>query len=188
MLRRLAFRNFKSWPEVDIELGQITGLFGTNSSGKTSLIQFLLLLKQTKDATDRKTSLELNGPYVGLGVYGDMIHRHEVERPLSWSLAIKRSKALAIVDPTRKGAAIVANSPEFEMNGGVAPRDQDPVATRLSYRVGEMTFSLEPKGRGEKEFELSAEGGDFRFIRNPGRPWQLPGPIKSYAFPDQARI
>lgn len=188
MLRRLSFQNFKSWPEVDIEFGQITGLFGTNSSGKTSLIQFLLLLKQTKDATDRKTSLELNGPYVGLGVYGDMIHRHEVERPLAWSLAIRRSKPLIIVDPTRKGAAVVANSPEFEMSGEVATREQDPVATRLSYRVGEMAFSLVSKGRGDRDFELFAEGGDFRFIRNQGRPWQLPGPIKSYAFPDQARI
>jgi recombinational DNA repair ATPase RecF len=56
MLRRLVFTNFKTWEKVEIEFGQVTGLFGTNSSGKTSLIQFLLMLKQTKEATDRALS------------------------------------------------------------------------------------------------------------------------------------
>lgn len=62
MLRRLTLQNFKAWAEADLELGPITGLFGTNSSGKTSLIQFLLVLKQTKDAADRGLTLELGGP------------------------------------------------------------------------------------------------------------------------------
>ena len=48
MLTELRFTNFKSWPVADLACGRITGIFGTNSSGKTSLIQFLLLLKQTK--------------------------------------------------------------------------------------------------------------------------------------------
>jgi len=63
MLRRLTFENFKSWPNADIRFGDITGFFGTNSSGKTGLLQLLLLLKQTKDATDRSIALDLNGPY-----------------------------------------------------------------------------------------------------------------------------
>ena len=69
MIRRLELKGFKSWREVDLEFGKITGLFGTNSSGKTSLIQFLLMLKQTKDATDRAIALDLNGPLVKLGLY-----------------------------------------------------------------------------------------------------------------------
>ena len=44
MLKRLTFTNFKSWPRVDLPCGRITGLFGTNSSGKTSILQFLLML------------------------------------------------------------------------------------------------------------------------------------------------
>ena len=77
MLRHLVFTNFKSWPRVDLACGSITGLFGTNSSGKTSILQFLLLLKQTKEATDRLLSLELNGDYVGLGTIRDAIHQHD---------------------------------------------------------------------------------------------------------------
>ena len=42
MLNRLKLENFKAWREADLELGKVTGLFGTNSSGKTSLLQLLL--------------------------------------------------------------------------------------------------------------------------------------------------
>ena len=53
MLNRLKIENFKAWREADLTLGKVTGLFGTNSAGKSSLLQFLLLLKQTRNATDR---------------------------------------------------------------------------------------------------------------------------------------
>lgn len=187
MLQRLAFQSFKSWPEVDIEFGRITGLFGTNSSGKTSLIQFLLLLKQTKDATDRRISLEFNGPYVGLGVYRDMIHKHTKDQPLSWSLEFKLAKDLALFDPSGKRTATITRSRDLKIESEVRPRDQNAICTRLLYRLGNMTFSLTPKGTSDSEFELDSQGGDFRFVRTQGRPWQLPRPVKSYAFPDQAR-
>ena len=54
MLTRLRLENFKSWKNTgDIALKPITGIFGANSSGKTSLIQALLLLKQTAESSDR---------------------------------------------------------------------------------------------------------------------------------------
>lgn len=98
MLSRLQFSNFKSWAEADLVCGRITGLFGTNSSGKTSLIQFLLLLKQTKDATDRAISLELNGDLVQLGTIGDAIHRHEDGRAIDWKATFERQSDLVLAD------------------------------------------------------------------------------------------
>ena len=187
MLRTLNFKNFKSWPKAEIQFGRITGLFGTNSSGKTSLLQFLLLLKQTKEATDRGTSLGLNGPYVGLGLYHDMIHLHEEDRTLSWSLGIELSKDLTLVDPSGKRTATITRARDITVESEVRARDQSAVCTRLAYRVGDMTFSLRPKGESVTDFELVTKGGKFRFVRTQGRPWQLPRPVKSYAFPDQAR-
>ncbi len=187
MLRRLIFKNFKSWPEAEINFGRITGLFGANSSGKTSLIQFLLLLKQTKDATDRGISLDLNGPYVSLGVYRDMIHRHKEEEPLTWSLKIRRDKDLALVDPSGKRTAMIARSADLDIECEVRALNHGAVSTRLVYRLGNMAFSLTPKEPRDPHFELTAEGSDFRFVRTQGRQWQLPRPVKSYAFPDQAR-
>src|SRR5579864_3761885 len=60
MLTKLSFQNFKSWRDTgDIRLAPITGLFGTNSSGKTSIVQMLLLLKQTAESPDRAQVLNL---------------------------------------------------------------------------------------------------------------------------------
>lgn len=187
MLSRLAIQNFKSWPKADVRFGRITGFFGTNSSGKTSLIQFLLLLKQTKDATDRRISLDFNGPYVSLGVYGDMIHQHKVDQALSWSLEIERLEPIVLFDPSGKRTETIARSKDLRIESEVRAEDQGALCTRLLYRLGGMTFALESKGPTDGKFDLSARGGDFQFVRTQGRPWHLPRPVKSYAFPDQAR-
>ena len=49
----------RAWREADL---RVTGFFGTNSAGKSSLLQFLLLLKQTRNATDRGLVLDFGGP------------------------------------------------------------------------------------------------------------------------------
>ena len=80
MLRHINLKNFKAWRELDIKLGsRITGLFGTNSSGKSSLIQFLLMLKETKNNPDRNLVLDFGetGGLINLGGFGDVIHRND---------------------------------------------------------------------------------------------------------------
>ncbi|MBP7464998.1 MAG: AAA family ATPase, partial [Pseudoxanthomonas sp.] len=54
MFSRLKLTNFKAWKDTgDVALRPVTMLLGTNSSGKSSLIQSLLLLKQTVQSPDR---------------------------------------------------------------------------------------------------------------------------------------
>jgi predicted ATPase len=187
MLRQLTFSNFKTWDRADVGFGKITGLFGTNSSGKSSLLQFLLLLKQTKEATDRAISLDFNGPYVTLGVYRDMIHAHDEARSLTWDLVFARERDLVLIDPESKRTGILARGKQIRTSGAVSGKDPGPSAEKLEYEIGDFRFRLAPKNAGDTAFELTSEGGGFKFRRTQGRPWQLPGPIKSYAFPDQAR-
>lgn len=55
MLTRLRLKNFKAWEDTgDVELAPLTILFGANSSGKSSLHQFLLMLQQTMESPDRR--------------------------------------------------------------------------------------------------------------------------------------
>ncbi|YBV96889.1 DUF3696 domain-containing protein [Phyllobacteriaceae bacterium JZ32] len=192
MLNTIHFTNFKSWPEVNLTCGRITGVFGTNSSGKTSLIQFLLLLKQTKDATDRAISLELNGDLVQLGTMRDAIHQHDESRSIEIGLSFKLPSELAVVDPSQKRTSAIARSLFLGMKAEIEVHQRAPVARSISYTLGDMRFSLAPRTGDATQFELRASRSDggpsgFSFLRTKGRPWQLPGPIKSYAFPDQAR-
>lgn len=58
MLQNLQIRNFKGWEDTElIQMAPITLFFGTNSSGKSSIGQFLMMLKQTVESPDRKAIL-----------------------------------------------------------------------------------------------------------------------------------
>ncbi len=55
MINQLRIQNFKGWKDTgSIHLAPITLFFGANSSGKSSIGQFLMMLKQTVESSDRK--------------------------------------------------------------------------------------------------------------------------------------
>ena len=82
MLREYRLTNFKAFGEtVTIPIRPLTLIFGANSSGKSSIFQSLLLLKQTlKEAKNPATALLPKGSLVDLGIYRDFVHRHETSR------------------------------------------------------------------------------------------------------------
>jgi len=189
MLTRFKLRNFKAWREADLTFGKITGLFGTNSAGKSSLIQLLLLLKQTKDATDRGLVLDLGGPgdMVNLGRFADIVHGHDKSQRISWNLDWTLPKPLKINDSS--GAS--ANSPLkgrcLQIRCEVGLRDAGLWPYELSYRFGGADFSLEQPQPKSKEFELTTNCEEFAFKRIQGRPWQLTRPFKTHLFPNQVK-
>lgn len=80
MLTSIRLENFKSWQELAIPLAPITLLFGTNSSGKSSILQALLMLKQTVNSFDRSQRLNFGGgdrDYVDLGNFRDLAYKHQ---------------------------------------------------------------------------------------------------------------
>ena len=190
MLTRLALQNFKSWPAADIAFGRITGLFGTNSSGKSSLTQLLLLLKQTRDASDRSTALDLNGSLVELGTMADVIHDHDLTRSIRFDLGFEHPSEFRITDPSAGKKGAIAQGSDLSVHAEIDIHRQAPRSQSLVYKVGNAKFSLKALSREASKFELHAsvpDRGSFRFIRTPGRAWKLPGPVKTYQFPDQAR-
>ena len=85
MITHIRMKNFKSWKDSgEVELAPLTGFFGTNSSGKSSLLQMLLLLKQTAERSDAKEVIFFggDGSLVNLGSFDEVIHGHNVEEPL----------------------------------------------------------------------------------------------------------
>ncbi len=90
MLTGLRIQNFKSWRDSGaIRLAPVTVLFGANSSGKTSLIQLLLLLKQSAANTDRRRVLDLGdaNSLVELGTFNDLVHNHRAADSLSFTIS-----------------------------------------------------------------------------------------------------
>ena len=90
MLKSLEFSNLKSWGGPHrLDFGRITGLFGANSSGKSSIIHLLLLLKQTVESPDSTLVLNFGGTineYVDFGSFVDIVTDHDSKRNISFSL------------------------------------------------------------------------------------------------------
>ncbi len=79
MLSGLILENFKAFGERQlIPLAPITLVFGVNSAGKSSVIQSLLMLKQTLFVSRLSFSLfDLNGQFVDLGSFHDLVFKNE---------------------------------------------------------------------------------------------------------------
>jgi hypothetical protein len=83
MLSQLRLNNFKIWRDTKtMRLAPLTLLLGTNSSGKSSLIQSLLLIRQTVKADDANQDLNFGNPdtldSVTLGQFKDVLCRQGV--------------------------------------------------------------------------------------------------------------
>ena len=89
MFTQLRIQNFKSRADTgEFRMAPLTGFFGTNSSGKTAILQFLLMLKQTVESSDRNRILHLGGDqysYVDLGTNYDISHRHQLPEKIKFA-------------------------------------------------------------------------------------------------------
>jgi predicted ATPase len=92
-LKEFQLTNFKAFSNPDpIPIRPITLIFGPNSSGKSSIIQALLLLKQTLQDENPNAVLSPKGNEVDLGSFYEFVHGHETERTVSFKISIELNK------------------------------------------------------------------------------------------------
>ena len=190
MLTRMRLESFKSWKDTgDIDLRPITGFFGANSSGKTSLIQALLLLKQTADSPDRGIVFHFGDRRTpaDLGDFESVVHEHDTSGTLRVSLDWEQQRPFNLTDTNTNLRVVRSSRIGFE----VASREEATrsrkslVVDQVSYRVGDAVFGMRRKPNAK--YELFTDGAEFKFARNMGRAWPPPPPVKCYGFPDQVR-
>ena len=91
MLMELGLRNFKAFGDVEqrAPMSKITLIYGPNSGGKSSIVQAILMLKQSAlEAGNASTiwGLVTRGEYVDLGSYAALLHNHDQEKQLGITL------------------------------------------------------------------------------------------------------
>lgn len=84
MLNNLQIKGFKCFDETVIELGKITLFSGTNSSGKSSAIQALLVM----DNAFKNPSSPLNGTWLDIGKFEEA--RNFITRPVQFSISLTK--------------------------------------------------------------------------------------------------
>lgn len=87
MFKSIVIDNFKGFSKPQkIKLAPITLIYGPNSSGKSSIIQALMLLKQTLTRPSENGGLTSTGEYVDLGTYSSMVNNHETSKSIGFSV------------------------------------------------------------------------------------------------------
>lgn len=194
MITQLQIKNFKGWKDTGLlRLAPITVFFGTNSSGKSSLGQFLMMLKQTASSPDRNRVLhpgDENTP-VDLGTFEDLLNQHDQSAELEFSLKWKPPEALEIKDvlkdKTYTGTKIRFSAMiGFEENKGLRA-----VCRRFEYRFSGkrdagFSVAMVPDGEQPGKYQIETEG--FEGVRKQGRGWPLPPPTRFFGFPDELSL
>ena len=100
MITELRAQNFKSWQDTDtLQFAPLTGFFGANNSGKTSILQVLLLLQQTVREENFNFPLNFgkgNNSLVNLGNFDAVIHRHNKTFSLGISVSWRLPRKIKI--------------------------------------------------------------------------------------------
>ena len=88
MIRELTIRNFKAFDSMSIEFRPLTLLSGLNGSGKSTVLQALAVLRQSRDAgcLKRDQGLLLNSDLVELGTGRDVLFEHADGQNISFDL------------------------------------------------------------------------------------------------------
>lgn len=200
MLKHLRIQNFKGWKDTGtIDLTPITVLFGSNSSGKSSIGQFLVMLKQTVQQADRKAVLMLSGEQtsVDLGTPSDVFYNHNLENAIRFAYDWDLEDQSRVENTSKKEQY---DRIEFHGNIGVTGTNTQNLEVRkFEYHLYQndeekLTVGME-KSNGStdkknakdnsRNYELFSTPHDY-FKRSKGRPWGLTEPVRYYGFSDTA--
>ncbi len=99
MLQSLELENFKAFGErARIPFAPITLIFGENSAGKSSILQVLNLLKQTRESREAGALLlpRAENGIVDLGSFQEMVFDHDLKRTLSIRVETQMNHELAL--------------------------------------------------------------------------------------------
>ncbi len=142
MLRKIGLQNFKCWKELDVDLAPITLFFGSNSSGKTAILQALLMLKQTARGFDAGQHINFGDDrdYVKLGSYQDVVYGHDNDINFGVKLAWSTSGTIYFVAREFETKERNLKSVAFEVAWGL---DQNIYIDKLEYQVASVEVPTE---------------------------------------------
>jgi len=190
MLKQLRIENFKGWQDTKlIKMAPITLFFGANSSGKSSIGQFLMMLKQTVESPDRRAVFYPGGrnSAVQLGSYGEMVFRRDKTNSIKFEYRWDTTDDITIKDPITRNQ-YTGNSIDFKATTGILDKAQNvPVVEAIKYSIFKeddnpvLSIGMEKKDKGK--YKVPAKNYTLR--RNQGRAWDAPPPIRFYGFPDE---
>lgn len=198
MITQLQIKNFKGWKDTGvIRTAPITLFFGGNSSGKSSIGHFLLMLKQTAQSLDRKSAIQthVSGSPVNFGSYRDIVFGRKRGEQIEFSIEWKTPEPLRLenalsqkswkAEDLRFDCALRAatKAPHQAIVGKFLYTALDAVPLKGKRVKRPWQLGLELKTGSESSYE--AIDGALQLVGRMGRPAVLGTPNRFYGFPDE---
>lgn len=143
MFTELRLQNFKCYTDTGpVRLRPLTLLVGPNNAGKSTLLQAILMMKQTYADRDINEPLITSGPYVDLGSFHDILRggRHASRRTLSVSLRMSRSDTRRIEIPDKLSNLSIPVADSFSVRFSFNVRRNAVVVSNGELRNDEAVF------------------------------------------------
>jgi predicted ATPase len=202
MFKKLRFQNFKSWKDTgEIELAPLTGFFGTNSSGKSSILQFLLMLKQTVESSDRRRVLDTGDgkSYIDLGTSSDFSYRHRIPSQIIFNIEWYKFKiienfkfsrpSLSPLNPFLPADKILPTSESINFFAKIQLDKENVFVDFFKYKIKQgslcQSFGMRKKSISISSYEIFSEGYDIKPIENIPQNPLIIELVKNYGFPNE---
>lgn len=148
MITRLDLQHFKCFELLRLPLGPLTLLSGPNASGKSSVLQALVLLHQTMREHEWSSRLMLNGAAMQLGTVSDVVDKTHGRRSFeigvvdgeltfSWTFTGDRSEMSMVVDRISVGGATHEAPKALRY---LLPPTEEEAVTSLANRLRGLTY------------------------------------------------
>lgn len=98
MIKSIEIQNFKCFEDLEVEFSNLNVLTGINSMGKSTVIQSLLLLRQSYEANTLNKGIYLNGKYVNIGTGKDLLYSGGNKDEISISVSFDKIKFAKIYE------------------------------------------------------------------------------------------
>lgn len=157
MITQLDLLHFKCFGLLKLPLGSLTLLSGANASGKSTVLQSLVLLQQTMQTDEWSTRLLLNGSMVNFGTVADTLHQ-QARGHFAIGVVGDSSNCLWIFSGEREEMSFAVESIRFGTSGVekpsslqyLLPPNSDPATFSLVDRIRSLSYiSAEREGPRE---------------------------------------
>jgi hypothetical protein len=158
MIRELRIKNLKAFRgDHRVRLAPVTVIFGSNSAGKSTLLQALLLLKQTIESSDpEQPELVVRGTLADLGSVPGILHGHDLDATLGLGITID--------SPTLRINSVLGVQPRrYTFSFGWDPLSHTVRQTGASLGIADADLLTYTRRRGPDIVKTSAALGQRQF-------------------------
>ncbi len=161
MISRIELQYFKCFELLKLPLAELTLLSGSNASGKSSILQALVLLHQTMREHEWSTRLMLNGDTLKLGTVQDVVDKIHGRQTFEIALATDEHEYRWVFSGERSWMSLAIDCVEIDGNKTKLPKKlqyllphnqfQDYTKSQFVRRLRTLTY-ITAERIGPREF------------------------------------